>query len=113
MNACSLSSSCPRPSPAFSRRWRLAVRRPGRRITCRSATRLRRGISRSSTPSPLGVDGYAQGYADQLFKVVRDRYEQLRLIKLGCGGETTRTMVVGAPWCGFPAGSQLAQAERF
>jgi hypothetical protein len=45
--------------------------------------------------------------------VVRDRYEQLRLVKLGCGGETTRTMVVGAPWCGFPAGSQLAQAERF
>jgi hypothetical protein len=24
-------------------------------------------------PSPLGVDGYAQGYANQLFKAVRDR----------------------------------------
>jgi lysophospholipase L1-like esterase len=64
-------------------------------------------------PSPLGVDGYAQGYADQLFKAVRDRYEQLRLVKLGCGGETTRTMVIGASWCGFPTGSQLAQAETF
>jgi lysophospholipase L1-like esterase len=63
--------------------------------------------------SPLGVDGYAQGYADQLFKAVRDRYEQLRLVKLGCGGETTLTMVVGAPWCGFTAGSQLAEAEQF
>jgi lysophospholipase L1-like esterase len=85
-----------------------------RRITCRLATRLRRGISRSAVRrAPLGVDGYAQGYADQLFKVVRDRYEQLRLVKLGCGGETTRTMVIGAPWCGFPAGSQLAQAETF
>jgi lysophospholipase L1-like esterase len=64
-------------------------------------------------PSPLGVDGYAQGYADQLFRSVRDRYEQLQLVKLGCGGETTLTMVVGAPWCGFAAGSQLAQAEAF
>jgi lysophospholipase L1-like esterase len=64
-------------------------------------------------PSPLGVDGYAQGYANQLFKAVRERYPQLQLVKLGCGGETTLTMVVGAPWCGFPAGSQLAQAEEF
>ena len=49
--------------------------------------------------SPLGVDGYAQGYANQLFKEVRDRYEQLRLVKLGCGGETTLTMVLGAAYC--------------
>jgi lysophospholipase L1-like esterase len=63
--------------------------------------------------SPLGVDGYAQGYANQLFKAVRGRYEQLQLVKLGCGGETTRTMVLGAVWCGFPAGSQVAQAEAF
>lgn len=63
--------------------------------------------------SPLGVDGYAQGYANQLFKAERGRYEQLQLVKLGCGGETTKTIVLGAPWCGFPAGSQLAQAEQF
>lgn len=63
--------------------------------------------------SPLGDDGYNQGYADQLFKAVRGRYEQLQLVKLGCGGERTDTMVLGAPWCGFPAGSQLAQAEEF
>jgi len=63
--------------------------------------------------SPLGVDGYAHGYANALFKVVRDRYQQLQLVKLGCGGETTKTMVLGLPWCGFPAGSQLAQAEEF
>jgi lysophospholipase L1-like esterase len=61
----------------------------------------------------LGVDGYEQGYANQLFRAVRSRYEQLQLVKLGCGGETTMSMVLGAPWCGFPAGSQLAQAEQF
>ena len=63
--------------------------------------------------SPLGINGYNQGYADQLFKAVRNGYEQLQLVKLGCGGETTRTMVLGAVWCGFSAGSQLAQAEQF
>jgi len=63
--------------------------------------------------SPLGFPGYNQGYADQLLKLVRDPNEQLRLVKLGCGGETTTTMIVGAPWCGFPAGSQLAEATAF
>jgi lysophospholipase L1-like esterase len=65
--------------------------------------------------SPLGSAGYNQGYADQLLKLVRDRYEHLRLVKLACGGETTTTMLVGSPWCGagFPAGSQLAEAVAF
>jgi lysophospholipase L1-like esterase len=66
-------------------------------------------------PSPLGFPGYNQGYADQLLKLVRDRYEQLRLVKLGCGGETTTTMIVGTPWCGpnVTPGSQLVQAIAF
>jgi lysophospholipase L1-like esterase len=64
-------------------------------------------------PSPLGFPGYNQGYADQLLKLIREPNEQLRLVKLGCGGETTTTMIEGAPWCGFPAGSQLAEATAF
>jgi lysophospholipase L1-like esterase len=66
--------------------------------------------------SPLGSPGYNQGYADQLLKLVRDRYEHLRLVKLGCGGETTTTMIAGSPWCSawaFPAGSQLGEAKAF
>jgi hypothetical protein len=63
-------------------------------------------------PSPLGFPGYNQGYPGQLLKLVRDRYEQLRLVKLGCGGGTTTT-IVGAPWCEFPARSQLAEATAF
>jgi lysophospholipase L1-like esterase len=65
--------------------------------------------------SPLGFPGYNQGYADQLLKLARDRYEQLRLVKLGCGGETTTTMIVGTPWCGpnITPGSQLEQAKAF
>jgi lysophospholipase L1-like esterase len=65
--------------------------------------------------SPLGFPGYNQGYADQLLKLVREPNEQLRLVKLGCGGETTTTMIVGSPWCGsgFPTGSQLGEATAF
>jgi len=63
---------------------------------------------------PLGSSGYQHGYADQLFKAVRDRYEQFQLVKLGCGGESTKSMVLGtSSSCAFPAGSQLAQAEEF
>src|SRR5262245_60178980 len=63
--------------------------------------------------TPLGFPGYNQGYADQLLKLVRDPAGHLRLKKLGCGGETTTTMLYGAPWCGFPAGSQLNEATAF
>jgi lysophospholipase L1-like esterase len=65
--------------------------------------------------TPLGFPGYNQGYADQLLKLVRQPNEQLRLVKLGCGGETTTTMIVGSPWCSafFPAASQLAEGTAF
>lgn len=57
---------------------------------------------------------FTHGYADQLFKLVRDRYTQLRLVKLGCYLETTQTMIDGdGSLCQYPAGSQLAQAEQF
>jgi lysophospholipase L1-like esterase len=65
--------------------------------------------------SPFGFPGYNQGYPDQLLKLVREPDGHLQLIKLACGGETTTTMIAGAPWCafGFPAGSQLAEATAF
>jgi lysophospholipase L1-like esterase len=62
--------------------------------------------------SPFG-DGYNQGYADELLKLVRAPEEHLRLVKLGCGGETTTTMLFGgSPFCGYP-GPQLAAAVAF
>jgi lysophospholipase L1-like esterase len=57
--------------------------------------------------------GYDQGYADQLFKLARDgRGEQLRLVKLGCGGETTATMIANSR-CPYDTGSQLGDAAQF
>jgi lysophospholipase L1-like esterase len=57
--------------------------------------------------------GYRQGYADQLFKLARDGgQDQLRLVKLGCGGESTATMIENSR-CAYDTGSQLGDAVEF
>ncbi len=63
--------------------------------------------------SPYASPGYNHGYPEELLKLVYDGYEQLRLENLACGGQSTRTVIEGAPWCPYPAGSQLEQAEAF
>jgi lysophospholipase L1-like esterase len=53
-----------------------------------------------------------EGYADQLFDIIEPRYREIRLVKLGCPGETTATMMAGGI-CTYPKGSQLAEAVSF
>jgi lysophospholipase L1-like esterase len=53
-----------------------------------------------------------QGYADQLHAALLPAHPGLRLVKLGCPGETTRTMIAGGI-CRYPSGSQLAAAVAF
>ncbi len=62
--------------------------------------------------------GYNQGYADQLFRQARDGGgEHLRLVKLGCGGETTASMIGDSTdsLCpdDYDTGSQLGDAVEF
>jgi lysophospholipase L1-like esterase len=62
--------------------------------------------------------GYSQGYANQLFKQARDGGgEHLRLVKLGCGGETTASMIGESAdsLCpgDYDSGSQLGDAVEF
>lgn len=52
------------------------------------------------------------GYADQLFAIARADQPKLRLVKLGCPGETTSSMIVGGI-CDYPHGSQLDEAVAF
>ncbi len=54
----------------------------------------------------------SRGYPDRLAAVLRRHLPHLRLVKLGCSGETTATMIHGGI-CRYPAGSQLAEAARF
>jgi lysophospholipase L1-like esterase len=52
------------------------------------------------------------GYPDQLYAELRRGRPRLQLVKLGCSGETTATMISGRH-CLYPAGSQLAAAAGF
>jgi hypothetical protein len=53
-----------------------------------------------------------QGYPDQVYAALRRGHPGLRLVKLGCPGETTSTMINGGI-CRYPSGSQLAAAVAF
>ncbi len=53
------------------------------------------------------------GYPDQLYAQLKKSHPSLQLIKLGCPGETTTTMITGGI-CRYPsATSQVAQAVAF
>jgi lysophospholipase L1-like esterase len=70
-------------------------------------------LSQGSQPDPAGKTvSTSDGYADQLYAMLRRGDHKLRLAKLGCGGETTSTMMNGK-LCRYPAGSQLAAAASF
>lgn len=70
---------------------------------------LARGIQPDSRGTSLPTSG---GYPDRLFSMLRGQTPDLRMVKLGCSGETSFTMIKGGI-CHYPAGSQLAEAEHF
>lgn len=75
---------------------------------------LAQGAQPIGGPDSLsGEAGYNHGYADELLKTARHGHRNtLRLVKLGCGGETTASMISGGG-CSYRAGSQLAAAVEF
>jgi lysophospholipase L1-like esterase len=54
-----------------------------------------------------------EGYADQLHGLLRLTTPRLQLVKLGCPGETSVTMVFGGGLCYATPNSQLATAVAF
>lgn len=70
-------------------------------------------LSQGIQPDAAGTDiPTSQGYPDQLYATLRVTHPGLRLVKLGCPGETTSTMMHGGI-CSYPGGSQLAAAIAF
>ena len=53
-----------------------------------------------------------QGYPDLVYATLLASHPALRLVRLGCPGETTKTMMQGGI-CHYSAGSQLAAATAF
>jgi lysophospholipase L1-like esterase len=70
-------------------------------------------LSRGVQPDAAGASvETAQGYPDLVYAGLRRRHPGLRLVQLGCPGETTQTMMHGGI-CRYPGGSQLAAAVAF
>ena len=70
-------------------------------------------LSRGVQPDAAGTSvPTGQGYPDQLYAVLHPSQPALRLVKLGCPGETTATMIHGGI-CRYRGGSQLAAAVAF
>jgi lysophospholipase L1-like esterase len=70
-------------------------------------------LARGVQPNSYGASqATPDGYPDRLFAALRRDTPGLRLVKLGCSGETSYTMIHGGI-SRYPAGSQLAAAERF
>jgi lysophospholipase L1-like esterase len=74
------------------------------------------GDSLAAGVQPIGdpADLYRtdEGYAEQLLALAREDSPKLSLVKLGCPGETTTTLVEGGI-CKYAHGSQLDEAVAF
>jgi lysophospholipase L1-like esterase len=70
-------------------------------------------LAQGVQPNAQGVSVETnQGYPNQLYTALSQTDTYLRLVKLGCPGETTATMINGGI-CTYGEGSQLAQAVEF
>jgi len=70
-------------------------------------------LSRGVQPDAAGASvPTPQGYPDLVYAGLRRGHPGLRLVQLGCPGETTETMMRGGI-CRYPGGSQLAAAVAF
>src|SRR5205807_4843384 len=78
-------------------------------------------LAQGVQPNAAGVSvETAQGYPDQLFATLSIRYPGLRLVKLGCPGESSTSMITGkgnsfatVAGCKPAGGTQLKAALRF
>jgi lysophospholipase L1-like esterase len=78
-------------------------------------------LAQGMQPDTAGITRNTnQGYADQLYALENRRIPRLKLVKLGCGGETTSSFLTGRGnpdalilGCTPRGGSQMAAAERF
>ena len=70
-------------------------------------------LSQGVQPDAAGASVETRyGYPDQVYAALRPSHPTLKLVKLGCPGETTSTMINGGI-CHYPGGSQLKAAVAF
>jgi lysophospholipase L1-like esterase len=105
--AAGLAAGC---SPGSARPGSAAARPgPAARYYLALGDSLARGVQADLAGASVPT---RDGYPDQLYTRLRPAEPDLRLVKLGCPGETTSSMITGRH-CSYPAGSQLDQAVAF
>jgi lysophospholipase L1-like esterase len=102
---CAAGAPRPVPHPGGSE---LAAYPPGPLYYVSLGDSLSQGVQPDAAGASLPTD---KGYPNRIYSALRARDHHWRLVKLGCSGETTKTMIHGG-LCDYPAGSQLGQAER-
>jgi lysophospholipase L1-like esterase len=65
------------------------------------------------TPADPSGEPTDSGYADDLVRTERSHWPDLQLVKLGCPGATTTTLMHGGDRCHYQSGSQLSDALTF
>ena len=96
-------TACTAPSPSA----------PGKPAPPAYYLALGDSLSRGVQPDAAGTDvESSQGYPNVVYARLSRGDPALRLVQLGCPGETTQTMIRGGI-CRYPGGSQLAAAAAF
>ena len=105
-------TACSGPAPSLP----AAIKAPAEAPKAPPATyyiALGDSLARGVQPDAAGVSVETpDGYPDQVYAALRASRPGLKLVKLGCPGETTVSMINGGI-CRYPGGSQLAAAAGF
>ena len=104
LTACSGSASPPARAPAQA-----LVKPPAPSYYLALGDSLSRGVQPDASGTSVET---GDGYPDMVYAALRRSHPGLELVKLGCPGETTTTMINGGI-CRYPGGSQLAAAVAF
>jgi lysophospholipase L1-like esterase len=112
-----LCCTCAPPSSARLHAAGVRTHAAGTRYYVALGDSLAQGMQPEAAGITVNTD---QGYADQLYASEKTRIPRLKLIKLGCGGETTGSFLTGHGnpdalllGCNPRGGSQMAAAELF
>jgi lysophospholipase L1-like esterase len=96
--AVAVTAACSSPSRPSAASYYLAL-----------GDSLSRGVQPNAAGSSVETP---QGYPDLVYARLLSTHPGLKLVQLGCPGETTETMMHGGI-CRYPGGSQLAAAAAF
>ena len=119
VTALAVLTACSGPAPSHP----AALNAPARALPAKAAPAqappasyylaLGDSLARGVQPNAAGISVMtSDGYPDQVYAALHPSRPGLRLVKLGCPGETTVSMINGGI-CRYPGGSQLAAAAGF